>query len=157
MAKDKLKGPSKRTLARLFAVQGLYLLRMNPDASPEDIVQDLRQLSVGAAEDYPSPAGADQVLLQDIIKGTTGREDEIKSVLKKVLIKKWSYDRLETLLQVILSAGVYELIARPDIPVAVIIDEYINLGHAYYEGDEPKFINGILEEVAKSVRAKADG
>lgn len=157
MAKKKTKGPSKRSLARLFAVQGLYILRMNPDATPKGIVQDLRQLSVGVDDDYPSPAKADHELLQDIITGTIDRGEEIQKILKGILTGKWSYGRLETLLQVILSAGVYELIARPDIPVAVIIDQYINIGHAYYEGDEPKFINGILQEAAKTVRAKADG
>ena len=53
----------------------------------------------------------------------------------------------------ILQAGVYELMFRPDIPRPVIINEYIDITHSYYEGKEPGFVNGILDELAKTLRA----
>lgn len=157
MGAETAKKPAARSLSRLFAVQGLYLLAMNEDATPDQIVGDLGKISIGVGDDFPSLARADQTLLHDIINGAFERGEEIKSTLEGVLTKGWKYERLEALLRVILSAGTYELIARPDIPHPVIINEYVDVAHAYYEGDEPGFVNGILNEISKTARAPADG
>ncbi len=153
MTREKPKKPSARSLARLLAVQGIYLLKMNPDATPEGIVDDFRRMSLGAGEGMPQITEVDEPLLRDILKGVFERRAEIKENLQKVLTKGWTYQRLENILAAILEGGVYELLARPDIPRPVIINEYVNVAHAFYEGDEPGFVNGILDELAKTIRA----
>jgi N utilization substance protein B len=52
----------------------------------------------------------------------------------------------------ILRAGTYELLARPDIPVGTAISEYVDVAHAFFEQREAKFVNGVLDAVAKAVR-----
>jgi len=150
--KEKPKKPAARSLARLLAVQGIYLLHMNKDATPESIVSDFTTMSLGAGEGMPQLREVDEVLLQDILKGAFEQADEIKKALGGALTKNWKYQRLETILASILEAGTYELIARPDIPHPVIINEYVNVAHAFYEGDEPGFVNGILDGLAKKLR-----
>ena len=49
----------------------------------------------------------------------------------------------------ILRAGTYELIARPDVPKASSISEYVDVAKAFFDDREAKFVNGILDAVAK--------
>mgnify|MGYP000373153379 CR=1 FL=1 len=59
---------------------------------------------------------------------------------------------LEPLRQ-ILRAGSYELLARPDIPTGSVISEYLDVAHAFFDRKEKKFVNGVLDAVARSVRS----
>ena len=52
----------------------------------------------------------------------------------------------------ILRAGVYELLARPDVPTGAAIGEYLDVAHAFFDAREAKFVNGVLDAVAKAVR-----
>jgi N utilization substance protein B len=52
----------------------------------------------------------------------------------------------------ILRAGAYELVARPDVPVASAISEYVDVAAAFYDKREKGFVNGLLDAVAKDVR-----
>ena len=47
----------------------------------------------------------------------------------------------------------YELIAEISLPSQIILDEYVSIAHAFFEGAEPKFINGLLDAVSRDVRA----
>ena len=59
---------------------------------------------------------------------------------------------LDSILRAILRAGTYELGHRQDVPAAVVINEYLDIAHAFFEGDEPKFVNGVLDRLARQVR-----
>lgn len=52
----------------------------------------------------------------------------------------------------ILRAGAYELVARADVPTASAISEYVDVAHAFFDEREAKFVNGVLDAVAKAVR-----
>ena len=67
-------------------------------------------------------------------------------------MKDWPLDRRESIVRAILRAGAYELIARPDVPTAVVINEYVDIAHAFYERAEASFVNGVLDKLAKAVR-----
>ncbi len=56
-------------------------------------------------------------------------------------------------MRAILRAGAYELHQRLDIPAKVIINEYLDVAHAFFGGDEPRVVNGILDSVAREIRA----
>ena len=52
----------------------------------------------------------------------------------------------------ILRAGTYELLARKDVAVGTAISEYLDVAHAFFDAREAKFVNGLLDAVAKQVR-----
>ncbi|MEE8258473.1 MAG: transcription antitermination factor NusB, partial [Sphingomonadales bacterium] len=104
-------------------------------------------------EGVPLITQVDAEFLSDLVTGVSKSESAIKEALEGVLTGSWSFGRLEVILRAILQAGVYELMFRPDIPRPVIINEYIDITHSYYEGKEPGFVNGILDELAKTLRA----
>jgi N utilization substance protein B len=51
-----------------------------------------------------------------------------------------------------LRAGAFEIIYRPDVPIAVAISEYVDVARAFYDGDEPKMVNAVLDRIAKRRR-----
>ncbi|NBC88814.1 MAG: transcription antitermination factor NusB, partial [Alphaproteobacteria bacterium] len=53
----------------------------------------------------------------------------------------------------VLRAGAYELIARPDVPAGAAINEYVDVAKAFFDDREAKFVNGILDALAREVRA----
>ena len=58
------------------------------------------------------------------------------------------------MLRAILRAGAYELLARADVPAPVVISEYLDIGHAFFAGKEPGLINGVLDRLARILRAE---
>ena len=60
--------------------------------------------------------------------------------------------RVDSILRAILRAGVFELMERPDVPARVIINEYINVAHAFFSDDEPRVVNGVLDKIAHKLR-----
>ena len=69
------------------------------------------------------------------------------------LASGWRLERLDATLRAILRAGVFELAHRPDVPLEVAIDEYVEIGKSFFEGPEPGVINGVLDSFAGETRA----
>jgi N utilization substance protein B len=92
-----------------------------------------------------------------VVSGVDARRAEIDEVIASKLAEGWSLDRLDRPMRAILRAGAYELLARPDVPVASVISEYVDVAHAFYDKRESGFVNGLLDSVAKQARtARAD-
>ena len=68
------------------------------------------------------------------------------------LAEGWKLERLDKTMLQILRAGAWELIARADVPTGSAISEYVDVAHAFFEKREAKFVNGVLDAVAKAVR-----
>jgi transcription antitermination protein NusB len=49
-------------------------------------------------------------------------------------------------------AGAFELAARPDVPVRVVIDEYVELARGFLEGEEHTFVHAVLDRLARQLR-----
>ena len=80
------------------------------------------------------------------------RRDEIDLLLSTKLAAGWSLARLDKAMLQVLRAGTYELIARADVPTAVAISEYVDVAKAFFDDGQAKFVNGILDAVAKDAR-----
>ena len=87
--------------------------------------------------------------------GADARRDEIDALIADRLAEGWSLDRLDKPMKAILRVGAYELIARPDVPTATVISEYIDVAHAFFDKRETGFVNGLLDAIAKT-RARLD-
>ena len=71
--------------------------------------------------------------------------------------KAGSLQRINSILRAILRAAVFEFVARADVPAKVVIDEYVEIAHAFFPGDEPSFVNAILDKIAHRKRAPEFG
>jgi N utilization substance protein B len=88
------------------------------------------------------------LLLHGVQEGKTGIDELIVGHAKG-----WAIDRMPALDRAILRLGIYELLSRPDVPVAVVIDEAVELAKRFSTDDSGRFVNGILAAVAKNARS----
>jgi N utilization substance protein B len=141
-----------RSVARLAAVQALYQHEM--EATPETrLLDEFHKHRLGAEIDDEQYAEAETAFFDDVVSGVLARREEIDAAIVGKLAEGWSLPRLDRTMLQILRAGSYELIARPDVPVGTAISEYVDVAHAFFENREAKFVNGLLDAVAKAARS----
>jgi len=140
-----------RRAARLAATQALYQILLT-GALAENVVAEFQNFRGQGESDANPLVGADVALFADIVRGAAARREEIEAALQRSLAADWPLERIETLLRAVLWAGAYELVGRPDIPIEVVINEYVEIARAFFAGKEPSFVNGVLDRVAREVR-----
>lgn len=144
----------KRSVARLAAVQAIYEMDMagaTSDTVLREFMQDRWRSREG--DDIPaSMAEPDGAFLVELVRGVTDRVADLDRAIGGALSEKWSVERLEVLLRAIMRAGAYELMVRTDVPVRVVISEYLDVAHAFFAGDEPALVNGVLDRLARVLR-----
>jgi N utilization substance protein B len=140
-----------RAVARLAAVQALYQREM--EATPvARLLNEFHQHRLGREIEEAQYAEAEVEFFDDVVRGVDARQEEIDAHLSERLAQGWSLARLDKTMLQILRAGAYELLARPDVPTASAISEYVDVAHAFFDAREAKFVNGVLDAVAKAVR-----
>ena len=144
-------GPAAaRSVSRLAAVQALYQMDM-ASTDLNDVIQEfvLHRFGEQAKFDF---ADADTAFFTALVKGVVARQREIDPMLDAQLAAGWRLARIDSILRAILRSGTFELIARRDVPTGVIINEYLEVAKAFFGGDEPKVVNGVLDALAKKIR-----
>jgi N utilization substance protein B len=140
-----------RAASRLAAVQALYQFEMEKTQLPM-LLDEFHRHRLGAEIEDAQYADADVPFFDDVVKGAIARRDEIDEVLSSKLAEGWKLERLDRTMLQILRAGAYELMARKDVPTGTAINEYLDVTHAFFDAKESKFVNGVLDAVAKVVR-----
>ena len=140
-----------RSAARLAAVQALYQRQMEKTALAR-LLDEFHQHRLGKEIEDEQLEDAEVDFFDDIVSGVAAREEEIDALLTARLAQGWTLARLDKTMLQILRCGTYELLARPDVPKASAISEYVDVAHAFFDEREAKFVNGILDAVAKEVR-----
>jgi N utilization substance protein B len=141
-----------RTAARLCAVQALYQIDL-ATATVDDVIAQFLAHRIGHVLEGVDYRGADRALFRAIVAGTIARAGEIDPRLAAVLGEGWTLARIDNILRAILRAGAFELLAHPDVPARVVITEYIDVAHAFFAGPEPGVVNGVLDRLARELRA----
>jgi N utilization substance protein B len=141
-----------RSAARLAAVQALYQMEM--EGTPlAQLLHEFHQHRLGATIEDVTYVPAEEAFFDDVVTGVDARRDEVDGLIAAKLAKGWSMERLDRPMRQILRAGTYELLARADVPTASVISEYVDVAHAFYDRRESGFVNGLLDAIAKAVRA----
>ena len=148
------KDPSaagRRGLARLAAVQALYQVELT-SADAEAVVSEFLAHRLGREIDGDQYGEADRGFFVDLVRGCSGRRADVDAIVASALPPDWPLARLESVLRAILRAGCYELLARSDVPARVVMNEYVEIAHAFFSGKEPGMVNGVLDRVARTLR-----
>lgn len=140
-----------RSAARLAAVQALYQREMEATHLPR-LLDEFHMHRLGQTIEDDQYAEAEVAFFDDVVRGVDARAEEIDALLQERLAEGWHLKRLDKTMLQILRAGAYELLARPDVPVGTAISEYVDVAHAFFDEREAKFVNGVLDAVAKAVR-----
>ena len=141
-----------RSAARLAAVQALYQMEME-DTPLAKLLHEFHQHRLGATIEDETYEEAEQDFFDDVVTGADARRAEIDGLISQRLAEGWTLERLDRPMRAILRAGAYELVARPDVPVATVITEYVDVAHAFYDKRETGFVNGLLDAIAKAARS----
>lgn len=140
-----------RAAARLAAVQALYQHQME-ETRLVSLLDEFHLHRLGAKIEDTQYAEAEVAFFDDIVKGVLARLPEIDALISDKLAEGWKLARLDKTMLQILRAGTYELLARADVPTGTAINEYLDVAHAFFNEREAKFVNGVLDAVAKVVR-----
>ena len=87
----------------------------------------------------------------DLVEGVGSRLAEIDSLIADHSIG-WALDRMPSLDRAVLRLATYELLARSDVPTAVILSEAVELAGSYSTEESGRFVNGVLSSVASVIR-----
>ena len=147
-SKSQAPKTQARSAARLGAVQALYQQQMEGTKLAK-LLDEFHQHRLGRVIEDEEYADADVDFFDDLVSGVEARREEIDERLTARLANGWTLARLDKTMLQILRAGTYELLARPDVPKASAISEYADVAKAFFDDREAKFVNGILDAVAR--------
>jgi N utilization substance protein B len=149
--KDKRKA-NRRGAARLAAVQALYQMDL-AGTGIEEILAQFESHWIGREVEGAQYLPAEAAFFRDIVVGVVREQRRLDPLIDAALARGWPLTRIETVLRAVLRAGAYELDHRKDVPARVIVSEYVDVAHAFVEGDETGMINAVLDQLAREMRA----
>lgn len=145
-------GHKARSAARLGAVQTLFQMELGEQGADEAI-RDFLDHRSGAEIDGAQYAEADAAMFQSVVRGAVEHQVAIDGALDKCLPAEWPLHRLDSILRAIMRAAAFEILMRRDIPSRVIMNEYVDVARAFFDGAEPGMANGVMDRMARAARA----
>ncbi|MEC7734589.1 MAG: transcription antitermination factor NusB [Pseudomonadota bacterium] len=143
-------GKSKKSSSRLFAVQILYEMEIN-GKSFEIIQKRFEEESFFEIEKINDLGAPSKAYIEILVKGVSNHQDKVDNIIKDNLVN-WSLPRINSLARAILRTSVFELLDVNDVPNKVVFNEYIEIAKFFFDGDEPSFINAVLDSVSKNYK-----
>ena len=149
--KASRRNAQTRTAARLAAVQALYQMDMTA-IDLNRVIAEFEAHRLGQEVEGWQYCDAETQFFRDIVEGVVREQRHIDPLVNRHLAEGWRLNRIDSILRAILRASTYEMLMRKDVPSRVVITEYVNLAHAFFEGEEPKVVNGILDKLGHEAR-----
>ena len=149
----------KFTNARLLAVQAIYAHDFS-DESWDKITSRVLLGEMGgqalvdhdAREESIELPAADAELFTHIVKAYAEQAKEIDNAIRSSLSENIHFNDIEPTLRAILRAGIAEFYANPDLDAPIIINEYVDITRAFFDGAETKITNALLDRFGKILR-----
>ena len=160
-AKTKRRAPppplNKRRAARFAAVQALYQAD-NGDQTIGRVVAEFKAYRLPGileplGDDLP-PVQVDAQWFAAVAEGVDRLLPVLDARIEESLSAGWTVARLDEVLRAVLRAGAYELAECSDVPVRVVINEYIEVAKMFFEGEETGFVNAVLDRLAPVLRSR---
>ena len=148
----QVKSANQRGAARLAAVQALYQMDIGGTGVLE-IVAEYEAHRLGQEIDGETYLKADPSWFRSIVSGVVREQRRLDPLIASALQDDWALSRLDSTVRAILRAGTFEILERKDVPVPVIVTEYVEIARAFFEEDEPRIVNAVLDRIAKQVRS----
>ena len=116
------------------------------------VIQKLYGNSLNSDADIEYPKSQYKKFIKDVVQGTIERNDLIVETIKKYIPDDLDLKRTDKLLKIIIFAGIFELMYKHNNPTKVIINEYVKTSEFFLEKAQIKFVNAILDKIAKNIR-----
>ncbi len=147
----------KRTLSRLIAIQIFYQFEFHEEKiSLEEIKNNVLDNYVLEQEENISSyrKKIDHNLLDSLLSAVSLGMDNIDEEIKSHLKDGWELPNLPDVMLYLLRLGAFELKYMIDVPVKVVLGEYVDIAAAFFENKKVTFVNATLEAIAKQNRAE---
>ena len=143
-----------KSAARLFAVQALF--QMEAGGEPlEDVQAQFEDHRLGAQIDGDTYAEGNLTLFRALLLEAVNHQAKIDQMTDRALVAKWPIDRIDPTLRALFRAAGAEFVTQ-DTPPKVVINEYVDIAKAFFpEGREPKFVNAVLDHMAREASPDA--
>ena len=125
----------------------------NPNQSPRVIIiQKLYGNFYNDPTDLTFAKHRFKKFIKDVVLGTIERDEVIKEEVKNHLSDDLQLSNLDKVFQVIIKSAIFEFLYKPKISTKIIIKEYLNASNFFLEDGQTKYLNAILDKIAKKIR-----
>jgi transcription antitermination protein NusB len=154
MSRHASAARARRSAARLYAVQALF--QMEAAGTGLDAVrEEFETHRLGLEIDGETYGDPDLDHFRSVLHEAVNHQARIDQLTDRALVAKWPIDRIDPTLRALFRAAGAEIVAL-DTPPKVIITEYIAVARAFFpEGREQKFVNAVLDHMARDARPEA--
>ena len=143
-----------KSAARLYAVQALFQMEASGQ-TVEAITREFEDHRFGAVYEGEEMAEGDVDLFRGLVNDAVNHQARIDQMTDRALVAKWPIARIDPTLRALFRAAGAELI-EADTPPKVVITEFVDIAKAFFpEGREPRFVNGVLDHMAREAKPEA--
>ena len=140
------------SIARLAGVQSLYESEISGITDDEIIFDFLTRRWSEINNEWSESTKPNKTKFSSLVRGVKIEKSSLDEIIAGAVDKNRKFERLDILLKSILRAGTFELLREPNVPLAVVINEYVLITHAFYFENEASFVNAVLDSIGKSLR-----
>jgi len=143
-----------RSAARLYAVQALFQMEA-AGQSADKVRREFIDHRFGQEVAGQDLADGDPVLFSRLLDEAVTWQASIDQMTDRALVVKWPIDRIDPTLRALFRAAGAEML-RTETPPKVVINEFVDVARAFFpEGREPRFVNAVLDHMAREARPEA--
>ena len=137
-----------RSAGRLVAVQALFQIDHTSDSASSVVLEFLTHRLKDKENRLTK---SNTTFFTKLVEGSWKMHAKSDEIIGGALKPGWNLDRIEPVTRAILRAALFEL-SETKTPPAVIINEYLNITHGFFDEAEVSFVNGVLNTISKKIR-----
>ncbi|MEW2917249.1 transcription antitermination factor NusB [Ruegeria sp. ANG10] len=143
-----------KSAARLYAVQALFQMEQSGQTT-EQVVNEFLDHRFGAVYEGEEMLDGDIRVFRKLVEDAVNYQAPIDQMTDRALVAKWPIARIDPTLRAAFRAAGAEL-TQGDTPPKVVINEFVDVARAFFpEGKEPKFVNAVLDHMAREAQPEA--
>ena len=143
-----------RSAARLYAVQALFQMEVSGQ-TVQTITREFETHRFGATYDEGEFIEGDPDHFRAVVEKAVNWQGKIDQMTDRALVAAWPIDRIDPVLRALFRAAGAEFVDMAT-PPKVAITEYVDVAKAFFpDGKEPKFVNAVLDHMAREARPDA--
>jgi len=143
-----------KSASRLYAVQALFQME-HSNQTVETVTREFENHRFGEVYEGAEMIEGDVDLFRQLVETAVEQQKKIDQLTDRALVAKWPLARIDPTLRALFRAAGVEITGR-DTPPKVAITEYVDVARAFFDGgDEPKFVNAVLDHMAREAKPEA--
>ena len=143
-----------KSAARFYAVQALFQMEA-AGQMVDKVIREFEDHRFGAVYDGDEMAEGDVDTFRTLMHDAVSNQALIDQMTDRALVAKWPIARIDPTLRALFRAAGAELV-KGKTPPKVVIVEFVDIAKAFFpDGKEPKFVNGVLDHMAREARPEA--